>query len=113
MSLLSVLNRLAGGQDAVIAHDEMVRAVEARSHTIVDVREAAEFRSGTIRGAINVPLSAFDARRIPSGKPVIVFCATGGRSGMAQQMLKQAGFDQVVNYRPWISGWRLQGLPLV
>ena len=96
-----------------IDHDAMVEAVKSRSHTLVDVRETGEFRSGTIKGAIHVPLSAFDPSRIPAGKPVIVFCATGGRSGMAQQMLKRAGRDDVVNYRPGVSGWRMQGQPLV
>lgn len=108
MSLSGLLNRFTGAPAGVIAHDDMVEAVRTRSHILVDVREVAEFRSGTIPGAINVPLSAFDPKRIPAGKPVIVFCATGGRSGMAQQMLRQAGIG-AVNYRPGVGGWKLQG----
>lgn len=112
MSLSGLLNRFTSAPAGVIAHDNMVEAVRLRSHTLVDVREVPEFRSGTIPGAINVPLSAFDPKRIPAGKPVIVFCATGGRSGMAQQMLRQAGVE-AVNYRPGVGGWRMQGERLV
>lgn len=113
MFLSGVLGRLTGDQSGTIDHDDMVKAVQNKTHTVVDVREVREFQSGTIKGAINVPLSAFNPAKIPSGKPVIVFCATGGRSGMAQQILKSAGHSDVVNYRPGVSGWRLQGQPLV
>lgn len=113
MSLSGLLNRFTDAQSDVVAHDDMVAAVNGRSHTLVDVREIPEFRTGSIPGAINVPLSAFDPKRIPAGKPVIVFCATGGRSGIAQQMLKSHGVAEVYNYRPGVSGWRMQGQKLV
>lgn len=96
-----------------IDHDAMVDAVANGSHVIVDVREVPEFRSGHIKGAINVPLSAFDPSRIPDGKPVIVYCASGGRSGMAMNALKASGRADVVNYRPGVGGWRMQGCALV
>ena len=97
-----------GGADA-ISHDELVDAHKADSVTIVDVREPVEYRGGHVAGAINVPLSAFDPRRIPDGKPVVVYCASGARSGMAVGMLKQAGFADVRNYRPGFAIWRMQG----
>ena len=96
-----------------IDHDDMVAAVNSGSHTIVDVREIGEFRSGHIKGALNVPLSTFDPSRIPAGKPVIVYCASGGRSGMAMQVLRASGREDVVNYRPGAGGWRMQGCALV
>ena len=111
--MFSALFNRSGATPGTVDHDAMVEAVKSRSHTLVDVRETGEFRSGTIKGAINVPLSAFDPSRIPAGKPVVVFCATGGRSGMALQMLRKAGRTDVVNYRPGITGWRMQGQPLV
>ncbi len=111
--MFSALFNRSGAASGAIDHDAMVEAVKSRTHTLVDVRETGEFRSGTIKGAIHVPLSAFDPSRIPAGKPVVVFCATGGRSGMAAQMLKKAGRTDVVNYRPGITGWRMQGQPLV
>lgn len=96
-----------------IDHDAMVEAVNSGSHTIVDVREIGEFRSGHIKGALNVPLSTFDPARVPEGKPVILYCASGARSGMAMQVLRAAGREDVLNYRPGAGGWRMQGCPLV
>ncbi len=110
--MFSSLFKRSGTEAGTISHDAMLEAVKTRSHTLVDVREIGEFRSGTIKGAINVPLSAFDPSRIPAGKPVIVFCLSGARSAMAIQALAKAGYSDVVNYRPGITGWRMHRLPL-
>ena len=56
---------------------------------------------------INIPLSRFEARKVPGGKPVIVYCLNGARSAMAKRMLQAAGVSDVRNYRPGYSTWRL------
>lgn len=99
--------------DGVIGHDDMVEAVANRTATIVDVREAHEFRSGAIEGAINVPLSAFNPSAIPANKPVVVYCLSGARSSAAKQMLEANGFTDVRNYRSGVGVWRMQGGKLV
>lgn len=67
--------------------------------TVVDVRSEAEFRGGSYRGAINVPLQALSGKldRIPRNRPVVVFCASGSRSAMAARILRKAGFEDVSN----------------
>ncbi len=67
--------------------------------TVVDVRSEAEFRGGAYRGAINVPLADLSGRlhRIPKGRPVVVYCASGSRSAMAARILRKAGFTDVSN----------------
>jgi phage shock protein E len=67
---------------------------------IVDVRSPAEFQDGAYRGAINIPLSVLPARMNelePKEKPIVLYCASGARSGQAMRVLKQAGFKDVVN----------------
>jgi phage shock protein E len=78
---------------------EVVAAKLKAGATIVDVRSEAEFRGGSYRGAINVPLQALSGRldRIPKGKPVVVYCASGSRSAMAARILKKAGYEDVSN----------------
>lgn len=108
--LNTLFETLRGGNAADnIDHDDFAAAVAGGTVSVIDVREAAEFASGAIAGAINVPLSSFDPARIPRDKPVVVYCASGARSGMALQMLRKSGFDNVRNYRPGIGNWRLQG----
>lgn len=82
----------------------MLPQLKAEGATLVDVRSAAEFASGSAPGTINIPLNELGGRiaEIPKSSPVIVGCASGSRSGMAKLMLKKSGYTQVYN----IGGWR-------
>lgn len=67
--------------------------------TIIDVRTPEEFQDGAYPGARNIPVSNLGAHigEIPKEKPVVLYCASGARSGVAARALKQAGFPDVVN----------------
>ena len=67
---------------------------------VVDVRTPAEFADGAYKGAINIPLSVLPVRMNelePKDKPIVLYCASGARSGQGARFLKQAGFKDVVN----------------
>jgi phage shock protein E len=68
--------------------------------TVVDVRETGEFAAGHFNGAINIPLGIIPLRldefKAMKG-PIVVYCRSGNRSGMAQMLLKQAGLSDVHN----------------
>jgi phage shock protein E len=68
--------------------------------TVVDVRETVEYASGHYAGAINIPLGIIPLRldEFKSMKgPIVVYCRSGNRSGMAMNLLKQAGLTEVYN----------------
>lgn len=69
---------------------------------IIDVRTPDEFRSGHVKGAVNIPLDRLQGQlaKIDKSKAVITCCRSGARSGMAADMLKNAGFD-AYNGGPW------------
>lgn len=69
---------------------------------IIDVRNPEEFSQASNPKSINIPLNVFEARmsELDKKKPVIVCCAAGGRSAIAEGLLKNAGFD-VINAGPW------------
>lgn len=71
--------------------------------TLVDVRSAAEFASGSAPGTINIPLQELGSRlgEIPRTAPVVLGCASGSRSGMAKMMLKRKGYQNVFNIGTW------------
>jgi len=67
---------------------------------VVDVRTPAEFKDGSYPGAINIPISVLPVRMNelePKDKPIVLFCASGARSGQGARLLKQAGFTDVTN----------------
>ena len=73
---------------------------------IVDVRTKGEFNNGHIRGSINLPVDQLrnNLGRIPDkNKVIITCCASGNRSGMAKNILKEKGYTQVYNGGGWSS----------
>lgn len=63
---------------------------------IVDVRTAAEFKSGHIKGAVNIPLDQVKSKVAElkkKGKPIITCCRSGNRSGIAKGILTAAGIE--------------------
>lgn len=82
---------------------DAVTKLAAGEVTVIDCREATELRaSGTAEGALHVPLALIAMKadpnspdhdkRINPAKPIAVFCASGGRSGMATQVLERLGY---------------------
>ena len=78
-------------------------ALKAAGVKIVDVRTPAEFATAHVEGSVNIPLDQFEARmgEIDFGQPVLLCCLSGGRSGMAKQILERAGHTQAHNAGPW------------
>jgi len=67
---------------------------------IIDVRSPDEFAGGSYPGAKNIPVNSLPSRWAevgPKDKPVVVYCASGGRSAVAQKILKTNGFTDVTN----------------
>jgi len=68
---------------------------------VIDVRTEAEFQSGHLPKAINIPLDRLSeeiARCAPDKEqPVLLHCLSGGRSGIARGMLKRMGYRRAFN----------------
>lgn len=67
---------------------------------VIDVRTEEEFAYGAYPGAINIPLDNIESKLSELGKKdrkIILYCASGGRSSYALQILKSAGFTNLEN----------------
>lgn len=72
--------------------------------TIVDVRTPEEFRGGHVAGSINIPLNEVPSRLEELkqlAQPLILCCASGGRSGQAQYYLSSQGIT-CTNAGSWL-----------
>lgn len=70
--------------------------IKEKQGTIVDVRTRVEYSGGHVVGSINIPLDEVQERleEMQNLKsPLVLCCASGNRSGQAQQYLSQKGID--------------------
>lgn len=90
------------------------RLINDSHAVVVDVRTAAEFATGHLPNARNIPVDEIAGRaaELPKGKPLLVCCATGARSGRAVAALAKDG-REAFNLAGGLRAWREAGLPLV
>lgn len=91
------------------------RALIRGGALVVDVRDAPEVeKSGKVEGAIHVsrgmlefradPESPYHDKKFDRARPVILYCASGGRSALSGHTLKALGYDKVYNlgaFKDW------------
>lgn len=81
--------------------NELINKPEA---TLIDVREPHELAEGQVEGALNIPLNTVlgKAKEVKGfSRPIILFCRSGNRSGMAKMMLRAMGVREVHNGGSW------------
>lgn len=80
---------------------------------LLDVREVNEFETVRAPGALLIPMSTFQARagEVPTDRPVMVICHTGGRSSAVTGFLVRGGRTDVVNVAGGMEAWAKAGLP--
>lgn len=95
---------------------EAVTLINRRDAVVLDVRDAAEYKSGHITNARNVPEAEIDTRAKEldkiKAKPVIVSCGRGNRSAAIAAKLRKLGFAEVVALRGGIAAWQQANMPL-
>ena len=67
---------------------------------LLDVRSLSEFKSGHIRGAVNIPVDEIQDKMgevVAKDKNIVVYCHSGTRSARAQKILQNKGYLHVYN----------------
>lgn len=92
---------------------ETASALADGSATVVDVREPHEVAAGHVDGTLHIALGELSARagEIPRDRPVVFLCHVGGRSLMAAEAFREAGFD-ARSMAGGMDRWAAEGLPV-
>ncbi len=115
--MVSSVKQMIESANAVVPRITPDRAKELMraGALVVDVRDAPEVeKSGKVQGALHVsrgmlefradPESAYHDKKFDRARPVIVYCASGGRSALSGQTLKALGYTEVYNlgaFKDW------------
>jgi len=90
---------------------------------LLDIRDVRERRElGWIPGSIHVPrgmlefwldpTSKYYKGRVDPEKRIVLYCAAGGRSALAADVLRDMGFPDVAHVEEGFGGWTAAGLPV-
>jgi phage shock protein E len=83
----------------------LVQLLQQTQATLIDVREPWELSMHKVEGALNIPLGEVplkveEFKNMP--KPIVLFCQSGNRSGMAAAILQAKGVTEVFNGGSWM-----------
>ena len=76
---------------------------------ILDVRTKSEYNDGHLTASRNIDIKSAAFReeigKLDKGKTYLVYCRSGKRSKMAQEIMKELGFKNVLNMKEGFIGW--------
>jgi rhodanese-related sulfurtransferase len=82
----------SGGEEGSIDNKLFTKLIEENPNSmyIIDVRDPAEFATGSFKTAVNIPVDQLEAKipGLPATKPIVFVCGTGARSGEAYYMVQ-------------------------
>ncbi len=93
------MNDVSGFSPLVTASQLKLELASASPPLLLDVRSAREHRAGHLRGSVHVPVDDLRQRweTLPRGRRIAAYCRSGFRAHLAVRILKEHGFDDVVN----------------
>lgn len=113
--------QVKGGADQLLepraAYDLIQKNKNNPDFVVLDVRTPGEFEDGHIEGAVNIDLSSggfkTELQGLDKKKTYFVYCRTGRRSAEAVKMMREQGFNNIVQMQGDIVEWKSAKLPLV
>ncbi len=102
---------------------EAVKRLQTGEAVFIDIRDLPELeRDGKIPGAVHAsrgmlefhadPESPYHKDVFASGKALLLYCASGGRSALAAQRLQEMGLAQIAHVGGGLKAWKEANGPL-
>ena len=83
---------------------------EIENLLIIDVRRFAEYKTGKIGEAINIPVEELEWEiedlKEDIDRPILIYCNSGNKSAVACEMLREEGFSNLYNLGQGIIGYK-------
>jgi len=96
---------------AISAQDLHDRQGGAEPLLVIDVRDRAEYKSGHVPGAVNIPQKKLGKQldKLADANGVVLYCINGRRTRLAEQTLIENDVPNVVHLEGGLMGWRQGG----
>jgi rhodanese-related sulfurtransferase len=84
---------------------------------LIDVRTPREYGYGHLKDALLINFMEDDFtnkafKGLDKSKPVLIYCASGGRSAKSAKLYKEAGFTKVYNLLGGFRAWKAKNLEI-
>jgi rhodanese-related sulfurtransferase len=106
-----------------VTTDQLRKEMQKGGVQVLDIRDVRERQKlGWIPGSLHVPrgmlefwldpTSPYYSGKVDPEKRIILYCAGGGRSVLAADVLREMGFPNVANFETGFNSWKAAGLPI-
>ena len=98
-----------------ISADSFLDKVAAgEKRVVVDIRDAADYAKGHVKGAVNIPYGvavAENLENLPTDRPVYVYCYSGQTASQTSAILRMLGYESYT-LSGGTNGWKSANLPM-
>ncbi len=113
---MSIFKLLFGGFSknphvTVLSREDYKAQLSKEKVQLVDVRTPAEYKTGHIKGAVNIDY--FQSRNFKEAlknfnteEPIYIYCRSGNRSRKAANLLSKLGFTKIYDLQGGILNWK-------
>ncbi|MDP3589860.1 MAG: rhodanese-like domain-containing protein [Methylobacter sp.] len=117
---LTAMDLVAQAKQHIVEIDIDDSKSSLETSLILDVREPAEYASGHLPGAFNIPRGVLEFKigshpdfQDKQDAHIIVYCQSGGRSALATEALNKIGFSNAVSMAGGFKAWADSGNEVV
>ena len=122
LTLISLASKAT--ERPTISQSQLQSLIDSQSpkiFTLLDVRSADEFNAGHINTAINISHKSLQGdllteslAKLPTNKSqlIVTYCRSGRRAGIAEQILRDAGYTNVQHLAGDMNAWSDASLPV-
>lgn len=112
-SLIAVVVLSCKQQGVSTIDAEQLKKLQSDGVVVVDIRTTKEFERGHIPGVMHIDYRENNfldlMSKIDKNEPVVIYCASGGRSGSASGLLSSEGFSMIYDYSGGFADWSGRG----
>ena len=105
-----------GTQIVLVSPKDFSKLLSSEKGILLDVRTPGEWKKGHIKDALHLDIFRDDFEieltKLDTNITVYVYCAAGGRSSEAAEMMLKKGFSKVVDMDGGLMRWKNEGLPI-
>jgi rhodanese-related sulfurtransferase/glutaredoxin len=114
LAIASFYSCSTDAQNASLDSKAFESAMNSGTYQLLDVRTAGEYQSGHLKNSLQADWNNQDQfvdriKYLDKSKPLLVYCASGVRSGNAAKYLTSAGFKTALNLEGGLNKWKYEG----